>query len=41
MEEGYGLLWVIDPIPSDAEELTFTVIKIGKWDGLWEFRVKL
>lgn len=41
MEEGYGLLWVIDPIPGDAEELTFTVIKIGKWDGLWEFRVKL
>ena len=29
----------LDPVPSDAEELTFTITKFGDWQGTWEFHI--
>lgn len=31
----------LDPVPSDAKELTFTITQLGDWEGPWEFRVPL
>jgi hypothetical protein len=31
----------LDPVPSDAKELTFTITKLGEWEGPWEFRISL
>ena len=38
---GARLIWDLDPIPEDARELTFTIIKLGDWEGHWEFRIPL
>jgi hypothetical protein len=40
-ESGARLIWNLDPIPVDARELTFTITKLGDWEGHWEFRVPL
>jgi len=31
----------LDPVPSDARELTFTITKFGDWQGPWEFHIPL
>jgi anti-sigma factor RsiW len=31
----------LDPVPSDARQLTFTIIKLGDWEGPWVFTVSL
>ncbi len=46
LENGLQLQWGyepgnIDPIPSDTEELTFTITSLGDWEGPWEFRIPL
>lgn len=41
LEEGYRVGWVIDPVPSDAKEMRFVVLRFGKWVGPWEFHVML
>jgi hypothetical protein len=46
LEDGLQLHWgyepeYIDPIPSDAKELTFTITKLGDWEGPWEFKIPL
>lgn len=46
LENGLQLLWGyapenIDPIPSDAKELTFTITQLGDWEGPWEFKIPL
>jgi len=44
-EEGVRLMWgnklFLDPVPIDAQELTFTVTHWGDWEGPWEFTVPL
>lgn len=39
--DGYRVKWIIDPIPSDAKEMRFVVLRFGKWVGPWEFHVTL
>jgi len=46
LEDGLQLHWGyepenIDPIPSDARELAFTITKLGDWEGHWVFQVPL
>ncbi len=46
LEDGLQLQWgyepeYIDPIPGDAKELTFTITKLGVWEGHWEFTIQL
>jgi len=46
LENGLQLLWGyapenIDPIPSDAKNLTFTITTLGEWEGPWVFRIPL
>jgi hypothetical protein len=31
----------VNPIPSDAKELTFTITKLDDWVGPWEFKIPL
>jgi hypothetical protein len=31
----------LDPVPSDAKQLTFTITKLGEWEGPWEFTLFL
>jgi hypothetical protein len=31
----------VDPVPSDAKNLTFTITKLGEWEGPWEFKIPL
>ena len=31
----------LDPVPSDAKELTFIITKLGEREGPWEFRISL
>ncbi len=31
----------LDPVPSDARELTFTITRLGDWEGPWEFKILL
>jgi len=41
-EDGIELSWMrLDPVPSDAGELTFTITKLGDYEGPWEFRISL
>ncbi len=40
-ESGARLIWDIDPIPIDAEELSFTITRLGDWEGRWKFKVPL
>ncbi len=37
---GYHEAW-LDPVPSDAKELTFTITRFGDWQGPWEFFIPL
>jgi len=44
--DGIGLVWGgephrLDPVPSDAKELTFTITQLNDWQGPWEFKVPL
>ena len=45
-DDGMRLSWGIgpgwlDPVPSDARELIFTITKFGDWKGPWEFHIPL
>jgi hypothetical protein len=45
-ENGLQLRWGyepenIDPIPSDSKEMTFTITRLGDWEGPWEFKIPL
>lgn len=41
-EDSTRLSWEhLDPVPSDAKTLTFTITQIGEWEGPWEFRISL
>jgi len=31
----------LDPVPSDATELVFTITQLNDWQGPWEFKVSL
>ena len=40
--QGTELIWDdLDPLPSDARELTFTITRFGDWQGPWEFNIPL
>lgn len=42
LKNGIQLIWEnLDPIPSDAKVLTFTITKLGDWEGPWEFFIPL
>jgi hypothetical protein len=45
LDDGIQLCWGddtgLDPLPSDAKELTFTITEFGDWEGPWEFRIPL
>ncbi|MEA3442031.1 MAG: hypothetical protein U9R04_00860 [Chloroflexota bacterium] len=42
LDQGTELIWNnLDPLPSDARELTFTITKFGDWQGPWEFNIPL
>jgi hypothetical protein len=45
-DDGIRLSWGydltrLDPVPSDAKELTLTITKFGDWQGPWEFHIPL
>lgn len=44
--DGMRLVWGVgmhklDPVPSDAGELIFTITQLNDWQGPWEFRIPL
>ena len=42
LDRGTELIWDdLDPVPSDAKELTFVVTKFGDWESPWEFEIPL
>ena len=46
LEKGIRMVWghqqaYLDPIPSDATELVFTIVSFGDWQGPWEFIIAL
>lgn len=41
LQNGMRHVWNLDPVPSDAKELTFRITKLGDWQGAWEFNVAL
>jgi hypothetical protein len=43
LENGTRLIWTrhVDPVPSDAKELIFTITRFGDTEGPWEFRIPL
>jgi len=41
LESRMELIWDLDPMPSDARELTFTITRFGDWEGPWEFFIPL
>lgn len=42
LENGTQHTWeYLDPVPSDAKELTFTITRFGDSEGPWEFKVPL
>lgn len=42
LDQGTELIWDnLDPVPSDAKELTFTITEFGDWQGPWEFHIPL
>ena len=45
-DDGLRLTWgyepaYLAPIPNDARELTFTITRLGDWEGPWEFHVSI
>jgi len=39
-DDGIRLIWDdLDPVPSDAKELTFIITHFGDWEGPWEFKI--
>lgn len=40
-DKGLGFRWELNPIPVEAEELTFTVTSIFDWQVTWEFQIPL
>lgn len=41
-ENGIRLIWDdLDPVPSDAKGLTFTITRFGDVEGPWEFKITL
>lgn len=45
-DDGIKLVWgggpsKLDPVPSDAKELTFIITQLNDWKGPWEFKVPL
>ncbi len=43
LENGMLHTWddYLDPVPKDAQELTFRITKLGDWEGPWEFKIPL
>lgn len=42
LENGMRHIWDnLDPIPSDAKELIFTIPRFGDREGPWEFQIPL
>jgi len=46
LDDGIQLCWGtagdwLDPVLSDAKELTFTITEFGEWQGPWEFHIPL
>ena len=46
LEDGIRMTWglgesYLDPVPSDATKLVFTIISFGDWQGPWEFIISL
>ena len=46
LENGLQLHWGfepenLDPVPSGARNLTFTIARLGDWQGPWEFEIQL
>ncbi len=42
IEDDIALSWTeLDPVPSDARILTFTITRMGEWQGPWEFVIVL
>lgn len=41
LENGIRNSWVSDPVPNGTKELTFVIIKLGEWEGPWDFLVSL
>jgi len=42
IESGIQHIWKnLDPVPSDAKELTFVITRLGDWEGRWEFNTPL
>ncbi|MDD5501048.1 MAG: hypothetical protein PHH57_05105 [Candidatus Omnitrophica bacterium] len=44
--DGIGLIWgggpgKLDPVPSDAKEMTFTITQLNDWEGPWIFQIPL
>jgi hypothetical protein len=41
-DAGITLTWdEIEPVPVGAKEFTFTITRLGDWEGPWEFRIPL
>jgi len=41
-EEGMRHSWkYLDPIPKGTKELTFTITRLGDWEGPWEFHIPI
>lgn len=42
IKSGIRFIWDdLEPIPNDAKELTFTITKLGDWEGSLEFKIPL
>lgn len=42
LENGMKHTWdMLDPVPKGTKELTFTITRLGDWEGPWEFHVSL
>jgi len=42
LNDGMRHTWdMLDPVPKGTRELTFTITKLGDWEGPWEFRYLL